>query len=93
MVGKRVTCINDQFDPEIAKLFQTLPKEGVTYTVRDAFKTRNGPAYHLQEIHNPKVELDGFFFEPSFHQDRFVPEDELENLLEEINSDLLIETN
>lgn len=87
---KRVTCINDKFDPDVAKLFETLVKEGVTYTVRDSFRTRNGPAYHLVEITNPKVELDGFLFEPSFHQDRFVEENVLDELFEEINQNQLI---
>lgn len=73
---KKVVCINDKFEPHVAVLFKELPVEGSVYTIRDSFTTRNGPAYHLKEIINPKIELNGMFFEPSFHQDRFV---DLEN--------------
>lgn len=69
---KKVICINDEFRPDILSLFRELPVKDCIYTVRDAFTTRNGPAYHLKEIVNPKVELDGMYFEPSFHQNRFV---------------------
>lgn len=69
---KKVICINDEFNPNVAVLFKQLPVKDHIYTIRDSFTTRNGPAYHLVEIRNPKIELNGMFFEPSFHQDRFV---------------------
>ena len=34
-VGDKVVCVNDGFDPEVAKLYAALPKKGVVYVIRD----------------------------------------------------------
>lgn len=34
-IGEEVVCVDDKFHPEIAALFQELPKKDVVYTVRD----------------------------------------------------------
>ena len=45
-IGDHVVCINGKFLPSIAKLFDSLPKEGVHYVVRDV----------LLGVHHPSQE-------------------------------------
>ena len=33
--GKKVVCVNDKFEPDVAALYQALPKKDVQYTVRE----------------------------------------------------------
>lgn len=76
LLGKKVVCINDNFSNLNSDQLNTIPNRPVKdsiYTIRDAFKTHNGYAYHLVEITNPKLEHPSGLgtFEPSFNQIRF----------------------
>lgn len=56
-----IICVNDLFTTEQHQVFQQYniitPKEGVTYTIRDVFRTQRGLAVLLEEIKNPMIPM------------------------------------
>lgn len=73
---KEIICINGHFTSEQIAIIPNRPTEGHIDTIRDIFKTRNGIAILLNNIHNPHngehyVGQDKFTFEPSFAASRF----------------------
>lgn len=87
-------CTNDLFTSDQWAVFNkfniVVPKEGVSYTIRETLNTQRGKAYLLNEIVNPKIpnetpdpEGSDFYYEPSFAFWRFKEESEvMENVLE-----------
>lgn len=58
--GQKVVCVNDRFPLWVRKQYTLLPKEGVTYTVREVFVGRKKwtggegeVGVLLFELHNP----------------------------------------
>lgn len=47
--GQKVVCINDQFEPWVYDLYQSLPKKGRTYTVRALSVGRSNPKFSVNE--------------------------------------------
>ena len=47
--GQKVVCINDQFEPWVYDLYQSLPKKGRTYTVRALSVGRSNPKFKVNE--------------------------------------------
>lgn len=93
--GKKVVCINDDFDglsEANRKVFSKLPVKDKVYTVREF----DDPSLKLEEIVNPVVTMNvgGILMEQegAFHKSRFAPL--LENrdeLSESILADISIE--
>lgn len=90
-------CINDNFAPETAQWFTTLPKEGERYTLRRRLPVFSGAnsgktGVLLHEIINPLIPHPTGLgeIEPSFNEDRFVTPEEYDQINEEISS-LLVE--
>lgn len=98
-VGSKVVCVDDLFDitlPNFQDIFHQLPKNEVTYKVRE---NDGSGAIKLEEIVNPEFPFDlgagVMWTEPAFAQVRFAPlledRDELsESLLEDIELDVLV---
>lgn len=91
-------CINDNFSPEAAQWFTTLPKEGERYTLRKRVPVMSGVnsgkmGVLLHEIINPLVSHPSGLgmMEPSFDENRFVTPEEYDQINEEINSALVEE--
>lgn len=79
--GQRVVCINDDFPPQIAKMYAQLPVKGKTYRVRDVYLGQEKPGAKdatcgitLFELRNPP---DARLREIGFNSERFAPLDEL----------------
>ncbi|PCI96621.1 MAG: hypothetical protein COB15_09545 [Flavobacteriales bacterium] len=54
MIGTRVVCITDQWEDRHKHPDCTFPKEGKSYTIREALRTNTGRiGYRLAEIINP----------------------------------------
>ena len=89
-VGSFVTCVDDNFSAEQMSKLSTIPKEGHYYTIRDIvdYPQYNRVGVRLEEISNPKIEMDGEPHEATFNIFRFVEletppnlEAEIENLI------------
>lgn len=56
-----IICINDLFTAKQHLVFRqyniVIPKEGITYNVRDIFRTQRGMAVLLKEIINPNIPM------------------------------------
>lgn len=88
-IGQHVVCVNGRFEPEIAKLYTSLPVERVTYVIRDVrlgARTERGKkigdvSLLLIGLINPKAEgrEDSPLAERGFSQDRFRPLDEMKD--------------
>jgi hypothetical protein len=98
LTNMELICINDNFSPEAAQWFTTLPKEGERYTLRKLVPVMSGVnsgkmGVLLHEIINPLVaHPTGLgMIEPSFDENRFVSPEEYDQMNEEINSALVEE--
>ncbi len=47
--GKRVVCIDDQFDPWVFDLYKALPRKNGIYTVRALGVGRSNPTFSLDD--------------------------------------------
>ena len=74
--NQKVVCVNGRFPLGIEKLYFELPKEGVTYTIRDIVPgigltgEEGETAVYLCEISGP---LNAHGIERGFRADRFAP--------------------
>lgn len=74
--NQKVVCVDDHFPLGIEKLYSELPKEGVTYTIRDIVPgigltgEEGETAVYLCEITGP---LNAHGIERGFRADRFAP--------------------
>ena len=81
-IGQKVICIDDKFPPGIATLYTALPKEGITYVIRDirlGIRTdcKTGDvSLLLIGLVNPKADSRAGL-ERGFSETRFRPLDEL----------------
>ena len=96
--GQQVVCINDQFPMWVHKLYTDLPREGVTYRVREVFvgrkKWSGGEGeigVLLHELHNPPDPRHKDKQELGFDATRFAPlratDEEIE---EEVPDEILV---
>jgi hypothetical protein len=82
--GDKVVCINDKFHPAVAALYTALPKEGVTYVVREVrigiepITMKGDISILLIGLINPKAESKAAL-ERGFSADRFRKLDELQD--------------
>lgn len=78
--GQSVVCVNGRFPLGIEKFYSEVPKEGITYTIRDivpgiSFRLEEGEiAVYLVEIRGP---LNAHGIERGFNVERFAPLDEI----------------
>lgn len=82
-IGAHVVCIDDKFHPSIARHYTMLPKEGVTYVIRDVRigirlhpKTEGDISLLLVGLNNPKANSRAAL-ERGFSSSRFRLLDEL----------------
>ncbi|HEY2801598.1 MAG TPA: hypothetical protein VGI85_13470 [Chthoniobacterales bacterium] len=74
--NQKVVCVDGKFPPGIEKLYSELPREGVTYTIRDIVPgvgltgEEGETAVYLCEITGP---LNAHGIERGFRADRFAP--------------------
>ena len=74
--NQKVVCVNGRFPLDIGKLYDELPKEGSTYTIRDIVPgiglsgDEGEIAVYLCEIKGP---LNAHGIERRFRADRFAP--------------------
>ena len=84
--NQKVVCVDDKFPLGIEKLYSELPKEGVTYTIRDIVPgigltgEEGETAVYLCEITGP---LNAHGIERGFRADRFAPLQTTEEVEEE----------
>jgi len=77
-IGETVICIDDQFGEDADLFYQSLPKKGMRYIVRDCFPLNGTTAVTLSEIKNNKITIPQtnpeyhLSFEPSFSSSRFI---------------------
>ena len=78
--GQKVVCVNDQFPLWVKKIYTDLPKDGVTYTVREVFVGRKNwgggegeVGVLLFELHNPSDPRHRDKQELGFDANRFAP--------------------
>jgi hypothetical protein len=83
IVGQKVVCVNDRFDPDIAKFYIALPKKDVVYVIREV-KIGVSPAgspgevcIYLIALNNPRSN-EPPFPERGFNAERFRPLDEVQ---------------
>ncbi len=80
--GQKIVCIDDKFVAGIAALYTALPKEGITYVIRDIRIGRHQPGGEgdisllLIGLVNPKANSRAAL-ERGFSETRFRPLDEL----------------
>jgi hypothetical protein len=84
--GQRVVCTNDKFSDMIRALYQQLPAEGKTYTIREVFLGREKiikggdsatVGLLLEELTNAVDPFHADKQELGFSSERFAPLDEL----------------
>lgn len=82
-VGDKVVCINDDFSmhPNISKIYKSLPRKNVTYTVR-SINIREKRIL-LEEIKNEITKIRGILLEPGFNLNRFAQETQLVSVEQE----------
>ena len=84
--NQKVVCVDGHFPLGVEKLFSELPKEGVTYTIRDIVPgigltgEEGETAVYLCEINGP---LNAHGIERGFRADRFAPLQTSEETAEE----------
>ena len=88
--GEKVVCVDDRIHPEIAYLYNQLPKKGTVYTVRDCtlgttnvFAADQNPTFLvlLEELINPMdphTLMASQQQELGFRSDRFAPVEKIE---------------
>lgn len=82
VVGQKVVCVDDKFPLAVAKLYKSLPKQGVVYVVRNVVLGVNWKAQpgevclYLIGLNNPRSSKPPFP-ERGFNSERF-------RLLEEV---------
>lgn len=59
--GQRVVCINDDFEPWVYDLYQSLPKKDKVYTVREVGAGRSNPTFAIDD--NAEIKLTGAEFD------------------------------
>ena len=59
--GQKVVCINDQFEPWVYDLYQSLPKKDRTYTVRAMSSGRSNPKFSVND--DAQIQLTGAEFD------------------------------
>ena len=82
-IGDKVVCVDDQFPPDISKLYTALPLKDSTYVVRDIrlginLTMEGDVSVLLIGLVNPKADSVAGL-ERGFRADRFRPLDELRN--------------
>lgn len=90
MTGQKVVCVDDKFPEGIERLYDALPKAGVTYIVRDVtlginWKSEHGEvAITLVGLVNPKSDKHPHP-ERAFNAERFRPlkDDRVEEIEEQ----------
>ena len=88
--NQKVVCVDGKFPLGIEKLYSELPKEGVTYTIRDIVPgvgltgEEGETAVYLCEITGP---LNAHGIERGFRADRFAP---LQTTEEEAEEELVV---
>ena len=86
-VGDKVVCVDDQFPPDISKLYTALPVKDVTYVVRDIrlginLTLEGDVSVLLIGLVNPKADSKSAL-ERGFRADRFRPLEELRSMKKE----------
>lgn len=91
-VGQKVVCVNDRFEPELARFYINLPKKGVVYVIRDVvmgvdfYKNEPGEiCVYLVGMKNPPSAKEPYP-ERGFRADRFrelITQSEHESIFEE----------
>lgn len=82
-VGSKVVCVDDDFPPEIAVIYTTLPIKDEVYIIREMkigvnFANEPGEVcLYLVGIHNPRSNVKPFP-ERGFNAERFRPLEEVE---------------
>lgn len=86
--GQKVVCVDDKFDPSIARFYVNLPKKDVVYVVRDVVlaygpnKEEGEIAVYLLGMKNPPSSKEPYP-ERGFKIERFAPLDTITELQEE----------
>ena len=84
--GQKVICINGRFSELVRAMYQQLPVEGDTYTIREVYLGREKVVKGgdtatvgvlLEELHNPPDPFHAGRQELGFSSERFAPVQEL----------------
>lgn len=83
VVGSKVVCIDDSFDPAVLEFYTALPKKGTVYVVREmriGVNPQNDPGeicIYVIGLNNPRSTVSPFP-ERGFRQERFRDLDEVQ---------------
>lgn len=93
-VGQKVVCVDDKFPSVINKFYTRLPREGVTYVIRDIrigvrFDGQGDVSVLLVGLVNPKAESRAAL-ERGFSESRFRPLDEMQTSTSTVKEDELV---
>jgi hypothetical protein len=84
--GQRVVCINDAFSDFVRAIYTQLPRQGITYTIREVFLGREKivkggdtatVGLLLEELRNPPDPFHAGQQELGFSSERFAPLEEV----------------
>ena len=83
IVGQKVVCIDDQFDPSLLQFYTALPRKDVVYVIREVKVGVNSKGelgevcLYLIGLNNPKSAT-APFPERGFNSERFRPLEEVQ---------------
>ena len=72
-VGQKVVCISDERIGANVYGWESLPKKGHVYTIRELLFIEGKPGLRLFELRNKPGDYKTGFFECAFHRARFRP--------------------